>query len=76
MKDLRVTYIQTPLVWQDPKANLAFLSLQLEGLAGTTDLIVLPEMFSTGFSMETSLAETMQGESVSWMIQQPCIMYV
>lgn len=70
MTNLRVTYIQTPLVWQNPVANLASLSTQLEGIAGTTDLIVLPEMFSTGFSMETSLAETMQGKSVAWMIQQ------
>lgn len=57
-----VTALQTDIVWQDKHANLERLQRQLEALAGQTDLIVLPETFSTGFSMETArLAEPADG---------------
>jgi omega-amidase len=48
---LRVTLIQTALHWQQPAANRADFKSHLAPLAGATDLIVLPEMFTTGFSM-------------------------
>jgi predicted amidohydrolase len=69
MKDLRVTLVQTPLAWEDRAANLARFDALLAGLRkGGTDLIILPEMFSTGFSMQAAfLAETMRGEAVAWM---------
>ncbi len=69
MNDLRITLVQTGLVWEDRDANLTGLSDKLSALeAGATDLIVLPEMFSTGFTMNaTGVAETMKGRAVEWM---------
>jgi len=68
---LRVTMIQAELAWQDPAANRAVFASHFRGLAGHTDLIVLPEMFSTGFSMEAErLAETMDGPTVGWLREQ------
>ncbi len=49
---LRVTLVQTELAWQDPAANRHRLAAHFRGLLGHTDLVVLPEMFSTGFSMD------------------------
>lgn len=68
MQDLRVTLVQTDLAWEDARANRAMLEAKFNGLEGATDLIVLPEMFPTGFSMRSSeLAETMEGPTVAWM---------
>jgi omega-amidase len=65
---LRVTLVQPDLVWEDKKANLTKISGMIENLE-PTDLIVLPEMFSTGFSMNAEeLAEEMNGPTVQWMI--------
>lgn len=64
---LNITLVQPEVHWEDRDANLAHLSSLLEGVVDT-DLIVLPEMFSTGFSMKpASLAEKMDGPSVRWM---------
>ena len=70
MRDLRVTLVQTMLHWEDAAANRRMLSEKIGGLNGTTDLIALPEMFTTGFTMNTALAETMDGETVRWMKEQ------
>lgn len=68
---LRVTVIQTALAWHDPEANRRRLATHLRGLAGHTDLVVLPEMFSTGFTMAAeALAETMDGPTVGWMREE------
>jgi omega-amidase len=68
---LRVTLVQTELVWQDPAANRRNLAGHFRGLAGHTDLVVLPEMFSTGFSMDTGpLAEEMSGPTVGWLREE------
>jgi omega-amidase len=68
MRDLRVTLVQSMLHWEDGEANRAMFSLKMEGLKGTTDLIVLPEMFTTGFSMRSEeLAEDMEGPTLDWM---------
>ena len=68
---LRVTLVQTELAWQAPATNRRALAAHLRGLAGHTDLIVLPEMFSTGFSMDAEgLAETMDGPTVGWMREE------
>jgi predicted amidohydrolase len=68
---LRVTMVQTELAWQDPVANRHRLAAHFRGLMGHTDLVVLPEMFSTGFSMDTeSLAEDMDGPTVGWMREE------
>ncbi len=69
--NLRVTMIQADLAWQDPATNRRNLAAHFRGLAGHTDLIVLPEMFTTGFSMAAdSLAETMAGATVGWLREE------
>ena len=68
---LRVTLVQTELAWQDPAANRRSLAGHFRGLAGHTDLVVLPEMFSTGFSMEAEqLAEEMGGSTIGWLREE------
>ncbi|WP_129643857.1 amidohydrolase [Peristeroidobacter agariperforans] len=68
MSTLNVTLIQTDLAWHDPAANRVRLQKHMGGLAGQTDLIVLPEMFTTGFTMEAeSVAEIANGPTVAWM---------
>jgi len=68
---LRVTLVQTELAWQDPAANRHRLAAHFRGLVGHTDLVVLPEMFSTGFSMAAAeLAEAMDGPTVDWMREE------
>ncbi len=54
METLRTTLIQTPLHWEDPGKNRKMFSEKLAGLAGKTDLVILPEMFTTGFSMNAA----------------------
>jgi omega-amidase len=67
---LRASLLQQPLAWHDARANRAhFESLALP-LAGRTDLVVLPETFTTGFSMEVqSLAEPAGGPTAQWLTQ-------
>lgn len=68
MNDLRVTLVQTDLFWENPEANLASLEEKLWPLAGHTDLIVLPEMFNTGFSLHPErLAEVPNLHTTRWM---------
>jgi len=68
---LRVTLVQTELAWQDATANRRGLAAHFRGLVGHTDLAVLPEMFSTGFSMDAeSLAEDMDGPTLGWMREE------
>jgi omega-amidase len=68
MQDLTVTLVQTHLAWEDIDANLDLINTQVDGIKVPTDLIILPEMFSTGFSMRArTLAEEMTGKAVSWM---------
>jgi len=68
MLPLTITTIQTNLVWENKVANLQALEKKIVELEEKTEIIVLPEMFSTGFSMQPQLlAETMDGESVQWM---------
>lgn len=68
MYKLRISIIQTPLQWEDKRANLDMLQKKIEGIPDNPELIVLPEMFSTGFTMKKeSMAETMEGPTVEWM---------
>ena len=68
MQDLKVTIVQCELAWEDPTANLAFFDRCFHESIGATDLVVLPEMFTTGFSMNAgSLAQEMSGDTVAWM---------
>lgn len=68
--ELRVTVVQANLVWENPPANRKRLARMME-MAGSTDLILLPETFSTGFTMNTpQFAETMEGPTVNWLRQK------
>src|ERR1700712_2984691 len=68
MAKLRISLIQTALHWEDKKANLEMLGKKIDSIPDKPELIILPEMFSTGFSMNNlSLAETMDGDTVEWM---------
>ena len=66
MSGLKITLLQQPLVWMDGPANLRHFDLQLEELTGR-DVIVLPEMFTTGFAMEAAQQSLPQDEVVAWM---------
>jgi omega-amidase len=68
VQDLTVTLIQTTLDWHDAGANRARFDGLIAGINEPTDLIVLPEMFTTGFTMDTAAyAEQMDGDTVNWM---------
>lgn len=63
---LRITLLQTDIEWENKAANLCRLRKHLENLCGKTDVVVLPETFSTGFSMHPeTLAEPLQGEVIT-----------
>lgn len=65
---LTITIIQTNLHWEDKKANLQMLEQKINSIKDKTEIVVLPEMFSAGFSMNPEiLAETMDGETLQWM---------
>ncbi|HWW39792.1 nitrilase family protein [Pedobacter sp.] len=69
ISNLKITVFQAYLFWENIEKNLQNLSLRLSsGVKEKTDLIVLPEMFSTGFSMNAeALAEEMGGRTMEWM---------
>lgn len=68
MSNFPVSLIQTALHWEDKSANLLMLRQKIAGIRANSSLIVLPEMFSTGFSMQKELlAETMEGDTIRWM---------
>ena len=69
MSTLRITTVQTKLAWEDAKKNLKNFTKVLKPLkSDKTDIIVLPEMFTTGYTMNAKLcAEKMDGPSVKWM---------
>lgn len=68
MSSLTFTLIQTQLHWEDKTANLKMLEEKINGIKQKTEIILLPEMFSTGFSMNPNrLAEGMDGDAVAWM---------
>ncbi|NNF16473.1 MAG: amidohydrolase [Gammaproteobacteria bacterium] len=66
---MRLTLVQTDTRWHDPETNRTRIEHQLGDLpAGHSDLIALPEMFTTGFTMDSATqAESMEGDSVQWM---------
>ena len=71
MQDLSVTVIQTDLYWENPIANLASLEEKIAQISTQTDLIILPEMFNTGFTMNAKeVAEPMNFTTFKWLRQQ------
>ena len=68
--ELCIVGIQADLFWENPKKNLTFFEEKINSLPENVDLIVLPEMFTTGFTMNPEkVAEKMDGISVSWMLK-------
>lgn len=68
MSKLTLTLFQTSLHWENRSANLNHFSNLMAGSAGQTDLMVLPEMFTTGFSMQPEkFADTETGETLNWL---------
>lgn len=67
---MRLSIIQTDIVWENKQENLRRLRKKLQALCGTTEVVVLPEMFSTGFSMNSkALAEPANGETITSLKQ-------
>ncbi len=65
---LHITLIQPDIVWESKDSNLRHYESLIDNIDGRREIVVLPEMFSTGFSMEPErLAEPMDGPSVNWM---------
>lgn len=68
MSDLKVTLIQTNLHWENIEENLRMFDEKINAIQERTEVVILPEMFSTGFSMAPErLAQTMDGSAVQWM---------
>lgn len=78
MEDLKITIIQTHLYWEDLDKNLSHFDEKINSIAGLTDIIVLPEMFTTGFTMKSeTFAEEHEGKGLQWMkkksIERNCV---
>ena len=70
MEPIRISIVQTDIVWENKQENLRLLYEKLQSLRGTTEIVVLPEMFSTGFSMQSEmLAEQNSGETITLLKQ-------
>src|ERR1700736_395041 len=68
MSSLTLSLIQSELHWEDRDANLAMFEKKIRSIQEKTEIVILPEMFSTGFSMNPEkLAEKMDGKTVAWM---------
>ncbi|MEM8497411.1 MAG: amidohydrolase [Pseudomonadota bacterium] len=68
--ELRVTLVQSDLQWHDPQANKAMYAEKIAALVGETDLIVLPEMFTSGFTTEIDGLDAIGAPTTEWMLQQ------
>ncbi|MBI3234736.1 MAG: nitrilase family protein, partial [Bacteroidetes bacterium] len=65
---MKIALIQSDLTWENKEENLKRFDQHFSQISTEVDLILLPEMFSTGFSMKSGeLAESMNGNSVKWM---------
>jgi len=65
---MKIALIQSDLQWENPSANRNNFESKINTVIDDVEIIVLPEMFSTGFTMNASaVAETMQGKTVNWM---------
>lgn len=65
---LQIALIQTDLVWENPDQNRLNFTKKIEGITEDVDLVILPEMFTSGFTMNAfDVAETMDGETILWM---------
>jgi predicted amidohydrolase len=70
MQDLTISLIQTHVAWEEPETNLKHFGDKIAGIEEHTDLIILPEMFNTAFTMDASgNAEDMDGKTMAWMAE-------
>ncbi len=70
-ENLKIAAFQFDLAWEDIQANRTKVEQKLEQLSGKAHIVFLPEMFSTGFTMNAaSVSETMCGETISWLKNQ------
>ena len=68
MQNIKVTLIQTELIWEDIASNLSMFDTLIEDIRDDTQLVVLPEMFTTGFTMNAAhLSQDMEGSSIKWL---------
>ncbi len=68
MSTLTVSLVQTDIIWEQRNANLQQLEQKINAIAEPSELIIMPEMFTTGFSMQPEgKAETMEGDAIKWM---------
>ena len=67
MHDLKIAGIQCELFWEDIDANLQQFDSKIDTIKEPIDLIILPESFDTGFSMNQEIAEKMDGKAVTWI---------
>lgn len=68
MNDLKISIVQSDLVWENPVQNLAAFDKRIENINDNPDIIILPEMFNTAFSINPAkCAEAMDGFTVNWM---------
>lgn len=66
--NIKTALVQTPLIWENPEANRIVLRKKIDELDKDTDLAVLPEMFTSGFTMQPEqVAENMEGKTLSWI---------
>jgi omega-amidase len=65
---MKIALIQSSLIWENPIANRSYFEEKINAITEQVDLIVLPEMFTTGFTMNPeAVAETMEGETIMWL---------
>jgi omega-amidase len=65
---MRVMLMQAPLIWENPSSNRNYFEAKINEITSVVDLIVLPEMFTSGFTMNPEpVAETMEGETIVWL---------
>jgi predicted amidohydrolase len=68
---INLTLVQSNIIWEDIDANLKSISGMLGSIAEPTDIILLPELFTTGFTMRSrDLAEPMEGRTMAWMSEK------
>ena len=71
MQDLNIAYLQADLKWEDKAANLSHFSHLMEQVRPDTDLILIPETFTTGFPVDPKqFAETVDGPTMQWLREQ------
>lgn len=68
---LQIAIVQTDLEWENPAVNKRMLGAKIDAIPNGVNLIILPEMFTSGFTMNPSaVAETMDGDTVSWLLKK------